>query len=137
AAVAGAQLYESTDGGATLSLVNGYPGTQASPALPTPAILMGGERNGHPNADVLFVGTSVGLYARSAPGAVAATKWDATWTTTNGAPIAITVERDDWSSVWVTTDKSTVWHGTDVTGTHEAWTNVTGDLKPGDPSAPD
>lgn len=60
-----------------------------------------------------------------------------------GVPTAIAVDHDDWSAVWVTTTvdpttkKARVFHGTDVAGPHETWTDVTGDLAPADASAPD
>ncbi len=128
-AVAGDKLYESKDGGKKVSVVSGFTGTVSH------AILFGGEKSGVENADLLLVASSDGLFARTAPGAVALT----TWTKAAGKKTieAIAVDRDDWSSVWVVTSKSTVWHGTDVTGTHETWIEITGDLAPGGPGAQD
>jgi hypothetical protein len=151
-AVVGQILYESIDGGQTLTQVKGFDGDPAPPN----AIVFGGKRNGTDNSDLLLVGSTTGLFARTGPGAVKQTHWDL-WK--NGVPKAIAIDREDWSTVWVTSvkvidEESTgggthggehidlwkVWKGTNVTdvdGKHEAWTDVTGDLACGDPSAPD
>jgi hypothetical protein len=121
-------LYESSDGGATVKKVKGFSGTA------TRALTFGGQRDGKKNADLLYAGSSDGLFARTSAGDVAKTKWKVK---ANGAPLAIALDREDWSSVWIATDAHTVWHGTDVTTSHEDWTEVTGDLTPGGRSARD
>lgn len=107
-------VYESTDRGDNLTRLTGFTGSA------TRAIAYGGRTGGVDNPDVLFVGSSSGLFLRSAAG----TTVTRLTTYPGGPPTGISLDPANWLSAWVV-DNNTVWHTPDGGTT---WTDITGDL---------
>ena len=112
-------VYESMDGADHFTTLSGLTGTA------TRAIAYGGRRNGAINKDVLYVGSSDGLFLRSSGGFGGLL---APLTAYPGAaPREIFLDPDDWSSVWVVTSNK-VWHTPNAIAPSPIWTDVTGNL---------
>ncbi|MFN2606277.1 MAG: Ig-like domain repeat protein [Acidimicrobiales bacterium] len=107
-------LYESTDRGDNLTNLGSSFGS------PTQAIVYGGVSGGVDNADILWLGTSSGLFLRTTNGG--------TISQVNaypgGRPVDIVVDPTEWRDAWVT-DGSKVFRTLDAGAT---WTDVTGDV---------
>jgi hypothetical protein len=132
-AIAANNVYDSTDGGETVYALDGFSGA------PTGAIAYGGRAGGVDNPDVLYVGSTAGLFLRTAgapPGAgLHATSYPGT------RPVAVALDPDNWRSVWVVDGATeTVWHSSDASDVSVPWVDITGDpsaggLDPGGPGA--
>lgn len=107
-------VYESTDQGDNLTRLTGFTGSA------TTAIAYGGRSGGTDNADVLYVGSSTGLFLRTAAG----TSVSRLTAYPGGRPADIALDPEDWLSAYVV-DNNTVWHTPDGGAT---WTDITGDL---------
>ena len=110
-------VYESTDRGDNLTRLTGFSGTASR------AIAYGGRSGGADNADVLYVGSSNGLFLRTGPG----TALTRLVNYPGGQPVDVSLDPEDWLSAFVA-DNNAVWHTSDGGTT---WTDVTGDLGTG------
>lgn len=112
------RIYESTDQGTTLTDLAPAGGT--SDGFTDRPIAYGGRSGGVDNEDVLWFGTSGGLFLRTSSGGAI----------TNVAaypgnrPVDIVVDPDDWMSAFVT-DGTSVFHTPDAGTT---WDDITGNL---------
>ena len=106
-------VYESDDSGDNLTRLAGFTG------VATRAIAYGSEGN----ANVLYVGSSTGLFRRTSTLFGGLTRLA---TYTFDEPVDIALDPDDWQSVWVLT-RNSVLHTPDA---GETWFNVTADLGP-------
>lgn len=106
-------IYESMDGGETLSRVSGLEGKAY-------AVAYGGRHGGADNPDVLWIGSDSGLFLRESAGN-SVTKV----TTYPGLLVrGISLDSEDWKSAWVV-GASSVFHTPDGGA---MWENITGDL---------
>jgi hypothetical protein len=122
--IAADMVFESIDYGHSVQIVDGLSG------MATQALVYGGRSQGTDNADLLYVGSTAGLFIRTArSGPLTATNWSVT---KQGTPIKMSVDPKDWRSAWVASSGLMVWHTPDA---GETWTNASGDLAPNFPSA--
>jgi photosystem II stability/assembly factor-like uncharacterized protein len=106
-------IYESLDGGETLSRISGLEGKAS-------AIAYGGRSDGTDNPDVLWVGSDEGLFLRTSAGS-SVTKL----TAYPGQNVrGISLDPDDWKTAWVV-GSSSVFHTSDA---GQTWDYFTGDI---------
>lgn len=106
-------IYESMDGGETLSRISGLEGKAY-------ALAYGGRSGGVNNPDVLWIGSDSGLFLRQSAGN-SVTKL----TAYPGVLVrGISLDREDWKSAWIV-GASSVFHTPDAGAT---WENITGDI---------
>ena len=110
--IATGYVYESTDGGETLTTLSGLEGTATTIAYGT-----------DDNPDALYVGSDEGLFRHTT--LLGSMSKLARYT--YGKPLDIALDPSDWRSAWVI-DKDSVVHTTDGGST---WTDVTADLGSG------
>jgi hypothetical protein len=126
-------VYESTNHGLTVTRLAGFIG------FATRSLVYGGVVDGVDNPDLIYAGSQPGLFG--GPGTLfmrshAGDSFTATgYPSTGGSPFRLVVDPNDARSVWLTTTKAQVWHGTSVGTAGEHWDNVTVDLSIGSPSS--
>jgi hypothetical protein len=104
--IAADMVFESIDYGHSVQIVDGLSG------MATQALVYGGRSQGTDNADLLYVGSTAGLFIRTArSGPLTATNWSVT---KQGTPIKMSVDPKDWRSAWVASSGLMVWHTPDA-----------------------
>ena len=99
-------LYESLDGGYTVSLLGQYAAGQAT------QLIYGGRLNGQDNPDLIYSGAGNQLYYRYQPGGPFFTSL---YNSSGGATIqGMVADRDDWRVITVVDSNGDVWTTTNV-----------------------
>ncbi|MEQ1828587.1 MAG: PKD domain-containing protein, partial [Pirellula sp.] len=112
-------VYESLNQGTSMALV----GTLGTPSIEQDAIAYGGQLNGIPNPDALWVAGGATVGFRSAPGNVVNTPSQPTTATIRD----LTIDPDAYTSAAIVTSSSVFWS----TNSGSAWSNITGNLPTG------